>query len=117
MSMLSASLQAWALSFAGMTSLAFAMDRHYAQWTAVDEVPAVQRRLWRCAGVLLLAATWVPAVSGWSASVSTVVVLGFWSLGALLTAGWLAVSARWLPRAAMAAAVLGIGSCLWSLMF
>lgn len=115
MSMLSASLQAWALSFAGMAALAFAMDRHYAQWTAVDEVPVAKRRLWRLAGVLLLAAVWVPAVAGWSASVSTVVVLGFWSLGALLTAAWMALSPRWAARSAMAAAALGLGSCLWTM--
>ncbi|MEG2050341.1 MAG: DUF3325 family protein, partial [Comamonas sp.] len=33
MSMLQAALAAWALAWAGMTALAFAMERHYQQLT------------------------------------------------------------------------------------
>lgn len=115
MNLLQASLQALALSIGGMAALAFAMDRHYTQLTESDEVPAVHRSLLRALGALLLIAVWFPAIGGWSGSVSTLLVLGFWSLGALSTALGLAWSARWLAAAAAVAALLGVAGSFWSL--
>lgn len=115
MNMLHASLLAWLLSFAGMTALAFAMSRHYTQWTGQDDIPFALRILLRCVGVLLLACVWVPCVFGWSISVSTVVAIGFWSLGALLTAGWISWSPRWTARAGVVAALLGVRGALQAL--
>ena len=43
MTLWQSSLQAFALSMGGMTALAFAMDRHYAQLTSLDEVPTAHR--------------------------------------------------------------------------
>ena len=104
---------AWAV--AGMTALALAMDRHYTQLTAADEMPAASHQMFRVAGVVMLLVVWWPAVAGWSASMSSILVLGFWSLGALLTVAGLALSPRWLTRSAAAAAVLGLGVGLWQL--
>lgn len=104
---------AWALG--GMTALALAMDRHYTQWKAADEVPVATRRCLRLCGAVLLAAVWWPAVTGWSVTMSSIFVLGFWSLGALLTVAGLALSPRWLARLATAAASLGGGVSLWLL--
>ncbi|MEG2045948.1 MAG: DUF3325 domain-containing protein [Comamonas sp.] len=112
MSMLYASLLAWLLSFGGMTALAFAMDRHYTQWTGKDDIPLALRILLRSAGVLLLAGVWVPSVLGWSSSVSTVVAIGFWSLGALLAVGGLSLSARWTAYAGVMAALMGVVGAL-----
>lgn len=111
MNLLHASLLAWLLAFGGMTALAFAMDRHYTQWTGQDDIPSALRVLLRCVGVLLLAGVWVPSVFGWSASVSTVIALGFWSMGALLVAGWMSWSPRWTACAGMSAALLGVTGC------
>lgn len=104
---------AWALG--GMTALALAMDRHYTQWKAADEVPVATRRWLRLCGAVLLAAVWWPAVTGWSVTMSSIFVLSFWSLGALLTVAGLALSPRWLARLATAAASLGGGASLWLL--
>lgn len=108
MSIWNASLQACALAWGGMSALAFAMDRHYAQLTGLDEVPWMQQRCLRTAGVLLLLAAWLPAWWGWSGSVSVVLVLGFWSVGALLTAVGLSVSPRGLALLATLAALSGL---------
>lgn len=89
-----ASTVALALSWAGMAALAFAMDRHYEQLTGCDEVPAFQRVILRSAGILCLVAVFVPATLAWNASVGVVAALGFWSLGALLAAGFM----TWSPR-------------------
>ena len=104
---------AWALG--GMTALALAMDRHYTQWKAADEVPVARRRWLRLCGTVLLAAVWWPAIMGWSATMSSIFVLGFWSLGALLTGAGLALSPRWLARLATTAVLLGGVASLWLL--
>ena len=108
-----ASGYALALAFAGMTALAFAMDRHYAQLSSLDEVPAAHRMALRVLGALLLLAVCLPAMRGWSAAVGSVLVLGFWSLGALATVAGLSWSARHLAVAAAMTALLGGVSCLW----
>ena len=113
MTLWQSSLQAFALSMGGMTALAFAMDRHYAQLTSLDEVPAAHRMALRVLGGLLLLAVWLPSTRGWSATVSTLLVLGFWSLGALATVAGLSWSARHLAVAAVVAVLLGSVSCLW----
>src|SRR6218665_3267283 len=70
MNLLQASLLAWLLSLGGMVALAFAMDRHYTQWTGRDEIPPELRGLLRGVGVLLLAGVWGPCGAGWGRSVS-----------------------------------------------
>jgi predicted nucleic acid-binding protein len=77
MTLWQSSLQAFALSMGGMTALAFAMDRHYAQLTSLDEVPTAHRMALRVLGALLLLAVCLPAMRGWSATVGSVLVLGF----------------------------------------
>ncbi|MBP7351633.1 MAG: DUF3325 domain-containing protein [Comamonas sp.] len=116
MSMLQASLLAWLLSLGGMVALAFAMDRHYTQWTGRDDIPPALRVLLRGVGVLLLAGVWVPCVWGWSATVGTVATIGFWSLGALLAAGGMSWSPRWTARAGAVAALLGGSGCVLPLL-
>ncbi|GAO73560.1 DUF3325 domain-containing protein [Comamonas sp. E6] len=113
MTLWQSSLQAFALSLGGMTVLAFAMDRHYAQLTSLDEVPTAHRMALRVLGALLLLAVCLPAMRGWSASVGSVLVLGFWGLGALATVAGLSWSARYLAVAAAVTALLGGVSCLW----
>lgn len=113
MSLWQSSLQALALSTAGMTALAFAMDRHYAQLRSLDEVPAAHRMALRVLGSLLLLAVCLPAMHGWSAAVGAALVPGFWSLGALVTVAGLSGSARYLALAAAVTALLGVASCLW----
>lgn len=116
MNLLLASLLAWLLSLGGMVALAFAMDRHYTQWTGRDEIPPALRVLLRGVGVLLLAAVWIPCVAGWSATVGTVAAIGFWSLGALLAAGGMSWSSRWTARAGAVAALLGVSGCMLPLL-
>ena len=113
MTLWQSSLQAFALSMGGMTALAFAMDRHYAQLTSLDEVPTAHRMALRVLGALLLLTACLPAMRGWSASVGSVLVLGFWGLGALATVAGLSWSARHLAVAAAVTALLGGVSCLW----
>ena len=113
MTLWQSSLQALALSMGGMTALALAMDRHYAQLKPLDEVPAAHRMALRVLGGLLLLAVWLPAIRSWSATVSTALVLGFWSLGALVTVAGLSWSARNFSVAAAVMALLGVVSCLW----
>ena len=94
MSTLQTSWLAWALSFGGFAALAFAMERHYRQLTERDDVPVAQRWVLRGAGTSLLVAAFMVCLQTWGSSVGTVVALGFWSLGALMAAGLLAI----LPR-------------------
>ena len=97
MSMLQASLAAWALAWAGMAALAFAMERHYEQLTGNMTQPRLHRYGLRAAGALLLAASLFMCLVGWGTSVGVVAWLGWLSLGALSSA--LLVS-LW-PRRAM----------------
>ena len=113
MTLWQSSLQAFALSMGGMTALAFAMDRHYAQLTSLDEVPTAHRMALRVLGALLLLAVCLPAMRGWSATVGSVLVLGFWSLGALATVVGLLGSARYLVLAATVAVLAVAASCFW----
>ena len=55
MNALQASVLAFALAFAGMVALAFAMERHHEQLTGAMEISRARSRLLRCAGALLLA--------------------------------------------------------------
>lgn len=112
MSMWQASVIAGLLALGGMVALACAMDRHYPQWSGQDEIPLPLCVLLRGGGLLLLASVWVPCVLGWGASVSTVAALGFWSLGALLTAGGMSWSPPWTVRAGATAALLGATGCV-----
>lgn len=107
MSALYASLQALALSTAGMAALAFAIDRHHEQLTGADALPATQRVVLRSLGALFLAAALLPCVLAWSASVGVVAMLGFWSLGALLVAGLMSLSPRLMAWMGAGAGLLG----------
>ncbi len=107
MSALYASLDALALSTAGMAALAFAIDRHHEQLTGADVQPATQRVVLRSLGALFLAAAVAPCVLAWSASVGVVAALGFWSLGALLVAGLMALSPRLIAWMGAGAGLLG----------
>ncbi|CAM4089585.1 DUF3325 domain-containing protein [Comamonas aquatilis] len=82
MSMLQAALAAWALAWAGMTALAFAMERHYQQLTGNMTQPRLHRYVLRTAGALLLAACLLVCLVGWGTSVGVVAWLGWLSLGA-----------------------------------
>ena len=113
MTLWQSSLQALALSIGGMTALAFAMDRHYAQLRPLDEVPAAHRTALRVLGAMLLLAVCLPAMRGWSATVGSVLVLGFWSLGALATVVGLWASARYLVLAATVAVLAVMASFFW----
>ncbi|MGU3629153.1 DUF3325 domain-containing protein [Comamonas sp. C24C] len=113
MTLWQSSLQALALSIGGMTALAFAMDRHYAQLSPLDEVPVAHRTALRVLGAMLLLAVCLPAMRGWSATVGSVLVLGFWSLGALATVVGLWGSARYLVLAATVAVLVVVASCFW----
>ncbi|WP_240154291.1 hypothetical protein [Comamonas sp. Tr-654] len=55
----------------------------------------------------------VGAWSGWSTTVGSVLVLGFWSLGALATVVGLLGSARYLVLAATVAVLAVVASCIW----
>lgn len=110
-----ASLLALALAFAGMAALGFAMDRHHEQLTRRRETPALQRRLLRGLGSLLLVLALAPCLIAWGGSVGTVAWLGFLSAGAL----GVALLLPYLPRAAATAAALsalaGVACLGWSL--
>lgn len=95
-------LLAFALAFAGMAALGFAMDRHHEQLTQRHETPPLQRRLLRCLGSLLIALALATCWIAWGGSVGTVVWLGFLSASALSVA----LLMPYLPRAAAAAAAL-----------
>lgn len=107
MSALYASLQALALSTAGMAALAFAIDRHHEQLTGADALPVTQRVVLRSLGALFLAAALLPCVRAWSASVGVVAMLGLWSLGALLVAGLMSLSPRLMAWMGASAGLLG----------
>lgn len=107
MSALYASLQALALSTAGMAALACAIDRHHEQLTGAQALPVTQRVVLRSLGALFLAAAVAPCVLAWSASVGVVAMLGFWSLGALLVAGLMSLSPRLMAWMGAGAGLLG----------
>lgn len=104
-----------ALAFAGMASLGFAMDRHYEQLTRLRDVPARACLLLRVAGVALLAATIVPCVMAWGASVGTVAWLGFLSAGALPVALLLPYRPRGVAWLAACGAVAGCAGLVFAL--
>lgn len=108
-----ASGYAWALAFAGMTALAFAMDRHHEQLTGEREVAKGRSRLLRLLGSLLLAAALLPSVGGWGATVGVVAWLGWVSAGALVAVVWIAAAPRWAARAAAALAPLALLGVMW----
>lgn len=83
MTVLSASLLALGLSFAGMSALAFAMDRHYAQLTRHHEVPGHHRFFLRTVALILFALACAPCITAWGGSVGTAAFIGFLSAGAL----------------------------------
>lgn len=108
-----ASAYALALAFAGMTALAFAMDRHHGQLTGEREVAKGRSRLLRLLGSLLLAAALLPSVGGWGATVGVVAWLGWISAGALVAVVWIAAAPRWAARAAAALAPLALLGWWW----
>ncbi|GAB2823185.1 hypothetical protein GCM10027276_26990 [Comamonas piscis] len=108
-----ASGYAWALAFAGMTALAFAMDRHHEQLTGERQIARGRSRLLRLLGSLLLAAALLPSVSGWGATVGVVAWLGWVSAGALVAVVWIAAAPRWAARAAAALAPLALLGVMW----
>jgi hypothetical protein len=112
MTLWQSSLQALALSMGGMTALALAMDRHYAQLKPLDEVPAAHRMALRVLGGAF-AGSLAAAIRSWSATVGTALVLGFWSLGALATVAGAVLVGSNLAVAAAVMALLGAVSCLW----
>jgi len=84
-----ASLLAFTLCFAGMSALAFAMDRHHAQLTHCHAVPTGRRRLLRASAGALLGLACRVSVVAWGGSVGTVAFIGFLSTGALPVAFFL----------------------------
>lgn len=115
MNVLQASWLAFALSFAGMAALAFAMDRHHEQLTAAMEISAARARLLRAVGAGLLAAAVMPCVQTWGWSVGVVAWLGWLSVGALLVVALISIAARWAAVAAcILAAAAAIMAAVWS---
>ena len=102
-----ASLLGFALAYAGMACLSFAMDRHHEQLTRGREVPARRRIVLRAMGAVLLAASVVPCVMAWGPTVGPVAWLGFLSAGALPVALLLPYRPRAVAWGAGAAAVAG----------
>lgn len=110
MNVLHASWLAFALSFAGMAALAFAMERHHEQLTAAMEISAVRSRLLRAAGLGLLATAAMPCIQAWGWSVGVVAWLGWLSAGALFVVALISIAARW---AAAAACILVAVALTW----
>lgn len=102
-----AGLLSLALAFAGMSALAFAMERHYEQLTGVRNRPPVRRL--RCLGAALLLAVLLPCVWAWGATVGSVAWLGFVSAGAVGSVLGISAAPRWAARAAWA---FGAGAVL-----
>ncbi|WP_043004202.1 DUF3325 domain-containing protein [Comamonas testosteroni] len=115
MNVLQASWLAFALSFAGMAALAFAMERHHQQLTAAMEISAARARLLRAVGAGLLAAAVMPCVPAWGWSVGVVAWLGWLSAGALLVVALISIAARGAAAAAcILAAAAAIMAAVWS---
>ncbi len=112
MTTVQASLQAFALAFAGMAALAFAMDRHHEQLAGEMEVPVKRRRGLRFAGALLLAAAAVPCIQVWSVSAGGVVWLGWLSMGAITAVALISMAPPWAARAACGLAAAGIAGLI-----
>ncbi len=110
MNALQASMLAFALAFAGMVTLAFAMDRHHEQLTGAMEISRARSRLLRCAGALMLAVAIVPCLRAWGFSVGVVAWLGWLSIGALLAVALISAAARW---AAAACCILAAAALAW----
>lgn len=102
-----ASLLGFALAYAGMASLSFAMDRHHEQLTRGREVPARRRTALRVIGAVLLVAAVAPCMMAWGRTVGLVAWLGFLSAGALPVALLLPYRPRAVAWGAGAAAVVG----------
>ena len=102
-----ASLLGFALAYAGMACLSFAMDRHHEQLTRGREVPARRRTGLRMIGAVLLAAAVIPCVMAWGLTVGPVAWLGFLSAGAWPVALLLPYRPRAVAWGASAAAVTG----------
>ena len=109
MNTLQASVLALALSFTGMAALAFAMDRHYEQLTGNYELPAAQRWLLRCVGVMALVAAIWPCAVAWGATVGSIAWLGWMSVAALTVVLLISAAPRW---ASWGAGVGGLGALL-----
>jgi len=71
-----------ATSYAGMTGLCLAMDRHHDQVWGRDASPLV-RRLLRIGGIVLLAGGFLLCIGAWGGAIGPVVWVGFLSAGAL----------------------------------
>ena len=110
MNALQASMLAFALAFAGMVTLAFAMERHHEQLTGAMEISRARSRLLRCAGLLLLAVAAMPCLQAWGFSVGFVAWLGWLSIGALLVVGLISAVAR---GAAAAGCILAVLALVW----
>ena len=102
-----AGLLSLALAFAGMSALAFAMERHYEQLTGTRGTPPARRL--RCVGAALLLAAVLPCVWAWGATVGSVAWLGLMSAGAVGCVAAISAAPRWAARAACA---LGPGALL-----
>ncbi len=110
MNALQASVLAFALAFADMVVLAFAMERHYEQLTGAMEISRARSRLLRCAGALLLAVAVMPCLCAWGFSVGFVAWLGWLSIGALLAVALISAAARW---AAAAGCIVAAAALAW----
>lgn len=100
-------LGALALSYAGMASLALAMDRHHQQWRGRD-APFALRRTLRTAGALFLAMALLPCIDLWGTGAGIVAWLGLLTAGALLLALLLPYGARLAAALAPVAAISGL---------
>lgn len=100
-------LTALALSYAGMSALSLAIDRHHRQVYGSDASPRARLQL-RVAGCLLLALAMLPCVLLWGPGAGFVAWLGMLTIGALIAAIALPYWTRWAAPLAAAAGALAI---------
>lgn len=102
------SLVAFALTYAGMTGLSFAMPRHYKQITGQYTLATSQRYFFKILGWLLLILALVPCMQAWGLAIGTVIWLGFLTAGGLLIVLLLPYFPRLAVLAAAFAGIIGV---------
>lgn len=100
-------MTALGLSYAGMTALSLAIDRHHRQVYGAD-TPPHRRSALRAAGGVLLAFALLPCVLLWGGGAGFVAWLGMLTVGALAAAVLLPYSPRSVAPLAAAIGMLSI---------
>ena len=105
-SFLIASVMTLSLTYAGMTGLSLAMNRHFGQVWHKRTPPSSIKISLRISGWLLLMLALIPCINYWGTTIGLVIWPGFLSLAAILVALFLA----YLPRIGFAIAVILLGA-------